>query len=114
MISFALLLLVSLMTCAGQLCQKQAVICWQSDADNKKALALKWLAGAVILLAVGMLFWLRLLQILPLGIAYPMLSINFIMVTLAGKFLYQEKVDRKHWSGVACIMLGILLMSLNE
>ncbi|ETS30468.1 4-amino-4-deoxy-L-arabinose-phospho-UDP flippase [Photorhabdus temperata] len=109
MISFALLLLVSMMTCAGQLCQKQAVICW-----NKKALALKWLVGAVILLAVGMLFWLRLLQILPLGIAYPMLSINFIMVTLAGKFLYQEKVGRKHWSGVACIMLGILLMSLNE
>ncbi|KGM29468.1 4-amino-4-deoxy-L-arabinose-phosphoundecaprenol flippase subunit ArnE [Photorhabdus luminescens] len=113
MINFTLLLLVSLLTCAGQLCQKQAVICWQSDV-YQRASALKWLIGAVILLAVGMLFWLRLLQILPLGIAYPMLSINFIMVTLAGKIFYQEKAGRKHWSGVVFIMLGILLMSLNE
>ncbi|MFD0707773.1 4-amino-4-deoxy-L-arabinose-phosphoundecaprenol flippase subunit ArnE [Photorhabdus akhurstii] len=113
MINFTLLLLVSLLTCAGQLCQKQAVICWQSDV-YQRASALKWLIGAVILLAVGMLFWLRLLQILPLGIAYPMLSINFIMVTLAGKFFYQEKAGKKHWSGVVFIMLGILLMSLNE
>ncbi len=112
MIDFALLLLVSLLTCAGQLCQKQAVICWQSDT-YKRVSALKWLLGAVILLAVGMLFWLRLLQILPLGIAYPMLSINFIIVTLAGKFFYQENVGKKHWGGVVCIMLGILLMSLN-
>ncbi|MGS0626643.1 MULTISPECIES: 4-amino-4-deoxy-L-arabinose-phosphoundecaprenol flippase subunit ArnE [Photorhabdus] len=110
--SFALLLLVSLLTCAGQLCQKQAVICWQSDA-YKRVSALKWLMGAVILLAIGMLFWLRLLQILPLGMAYPMLSINFIIVTLAGKFFYQEAVGIKHWAGVVCIMLGILLMSLN-
>ncbi|MCT8341458.1 MULTISPECIES: 4-amino-4-deoxy-L-arabinose-phosphoundecaprenol flippase subunit ArnE [Photorhabdus] len=113
MISFTLLLLISLLTCAGQLCQKQAVMCWRSDV-YQRASALKWLIGAVILLAVGMLFWLRLLQILPLGIAYPMLSINFILVTLAGKFFYQEKAGIKHWSGVVFIMLGILLMSLNE
>ncbi|MCW7760930.1 4-amino-4-deoxy-L-arabinose-phospho-UDP flippase [Photorhabdus luminescens] len=113
MMSFALLLLVSLLTCAGQLCQKQAVICWQRNV-YRRASVLKWLVGAVILLAVGMLLWLRLLQILPLGIAYPMLSVNFIMVTLAGKFFYQEQAGRKHWSGVVFIMLGILLMSLNE
>ena len=49
--------------------------------------------------ALACYFWLRLLQILPLSIAYPMLSINFIVVTLIGQFIYKETVNVKHWIG---------------
>ncbi|OTA20709.1 4-amino-4-deoxy-L-arabinose-phospho-UDP flippase [Xenorhabdus beddingii] len=111
----ALLFLVSLFTCAGQLCQKQAVICWQKkDAPHKGVSMVIWLSSAILLLGIGMIFWLRLLQFLPLSIAYPMLSINFVVVTLIGQCLYQEKVGLKHWIGVFAIMLGILLMSLSS
>ncbi|MBD2784906.1 4-amino-4-deoxy-L-arabinose-phosphoundecaprenol flippase subunit ArnE [Xenorhabdus sp. DI] len=110
-----LLILVSLLTCAGQLCQKQAVICWQKkETPHKKISVAIWLSGAILLLGTGMVFWLRLLQFLPLSIAYPMLSINFVIVTLIGQLLYQEKVGRKHWMGVCAIMFGILLMSLSQ
>ncbi|AYA40446.1 EamA family transporter [Xenorhabdus nematophila] len=113
--NIALLILVSLLTCAGQLCQKQAVICWQKkDIPHKGISMVMWLFGAVLLLGMGMIFWLRLLQFLPLGIAYPMLSINFVVVTLMGQFIYREKVGPKHWVGILAIMFGILLMSLEQ
>nr|WP_314265315.1 4-amino-4-deoxy-L-arabinose-phosphoundecaprenol flippase subunit ArnE [uncultured Moellerella sp.] len=108
-----LLLMVSLLTCAGQVSQKQAVVCWQSDKANKNASAAKWLVLALLLLGIGMLFWLKLLKVMPLSLAYPMLSLNFVIVTLIGQFIYHEKVGKHHWMGIVAIMLGILLMSLN-
>ncbi len=33
--SFLLLLIVSFLTCIGQVCQKQAVVSWQSDSLTK-------------------------------------------------------------------------------
>lgn len=112
MTHFFLLIIVSLLTCIGQVCQKQAVIYRQSGLPEKNSLAIKWLLIAIILLALGMLFWLKLLQILPLSIAYPMLSINFVIVTLIGQFIYQEKISIKHWIGVFIIILGIILLNI--
>ncbi|PHM38063.1 4-amino-4-deoxy-L-arabinose-phosphoundecaprenol flippase subunit ArnE [Xenorhabdus innexi] len=112
--STGLLILVSLLTCAGQICQKQAVLGWKKDTPYKIPFVMVWLVSAVLFLGAGMIFWLRLLQFLPLSIAYPMLSINFVVITLIGQFLYKEKVGLKHWIGVLAIMLGILLMSLNQ
>ncbi|CAA2930081.1 4-amino-4-deoxy-L-arabinose-phosphoundecaprenol flippase subunit ArnE [Arsenophonus endosymbiont of Bemisia tabaci] len=112
MTHFFLLIIVSLLTCIGQVCQKQAVIYWQSGLPAKNSLAIKWLVIAIILLALGMLFWLKLLQILPLSIAYPMLSINFVIVTLIEQFIYEEKISIKHWIGVFIIMLGIVLLNI--
>ncbi len=77
-----LLLLVSVLTCMGQVAQKQAVVNWQSEKTNKTASALRWLVLAVFMLGLGMLFWLKLLETMPLSIAYPMLSINFVLITL--------------------------------
>ncbi|EEQ04331.1 hypothetical protein yrohd0001_27800 [Yersinia rohdei ATCC 43380] len=103
--------MVSLLTCAGQLCQKQAAQCWERSAPERLAPALRWLAFAVLLLGLGMLLWLRLLQHLPLSVAYPLLSFNFVLMTLAAKWFYGEKTTSRHWWGIAAIMFGILLIS---
>ncbi|AWS51406.1 MULTISPECIES: 4-amino-4-deoxy-L-arabinose-phosphoundecaprenol flippase subunit ArnE [Providencia] len=108
-----LLLLVSVLTCIGQVAQKQAVVNWQSNKTNKTASALRWLVLAVFMLGLGMLFWLKLLETMPLSIAYPMLSINFVLITLIGQFVYKEQTGLNHWLGVAAIMFGILLMSIS-
>lgn len=112
-IQLLLLLLVSVLTCIGQIAQKQAVVCWQSERQNKTASAIRWLVLALLMLGFGMLFWLKLLESMPLSIAYPMLSINFVLVTLIGQFVYQEKTGLNHWLGVIAIMFGIFLMSIS-
>ncbi|EKT62386.1 4-amino-4-deoxy-L-arabinose-phosphoundecaprenol flippase subunit ArnE [Providencia burhodogranariea] len=108
-----LLLLVSVLTCIGQVAQKQAVVCWQGERQHKTASAIRWLVLALLMLGFGMLFWLKLLESMPLSIAYPMLSINFVLVTLIGQFAYHEKTDLNHWLGVIAIMFGIFLMSIS-
>jgi hypothetical protein len=49
-----------------------------------------WLGLALLALGFGMLVWLVVLQRLPVGIAYPMLSLNFVWVTLAAKAFWRE------------------------
>lgn len=110
MIGYLLVLVVSIVTCAGQLCQKQAAQIGPGNVGR----VLRWLVLAVGLLGFAMLLWLRVLQQLPLSIAYPMLSINFVLITLSARWIFKEHVDRRHWIGVGFIMLGIALMSISQ
>ncbi|MDW5504489.1 4-amino-4-deoxy-L-arabinose-phosphoundecaprenol flippase subunit ArnE [Pseudomonas lundensis] len=113
MIGYLLVVVVSLLTCGGQLCQKQAAQSWQLPPETRRGVTLRWLVLAVLLLGLGMAVWLNVLQRLPLSLAYPTLSMNFILVTLAARWLFNEPTTLRHWCGVASIMLGILLMSIN-
>lgn len=99
-----LIFLVSLLSCAGQLCQKKA------STGRRASAVLIWLALSLLLLGTGMLFWLGVLRQVPVSVAYPMLSLNFVLVTLAARFIWQEKVSRRHWLGIALIMAGVAVM----
>ncbi len=112
---YGLIVLVSLLTCAGQLCQKQAATRWQTNPPrpDRRVAALCWLLAAMGLLAIALALWLRVLQLLPLSLAYPMLSFNFVLVTLASHWCFGEPVAARHWWGVASIMLGIMLLSIT-
>ena len=110
--SFLLLLVVCALTCCGQLCQKQAVECWRRSPPPptrwKKALA--WLATGVAAMGLGLLVWLWVLRLLPLSVAYPMLSLNFVLMALAARWFFHERIDRGHMLGIASIMLGVALL----
>jgi undecaprenyl phosphate-alpha-L-ara4N flippase subunit ArnE len=54
-----------------------------------------------------------LLQRMPVGLAYPMLSLNFVFVTLAARWLFHEAVDARHWAGVALIVAGVALLGMQ-
>lgn len=106
-----LVLVVSLLTCLGQLLQKQAVESWKTqNARPLTILTSRWLWLAVASLGAAMLLWLVVLQRLDVSIAYPMLSLNFVFVTLAARFWFGERTGTNHWLGILCIMLGIALL----
>jgi undecaprenyl phosphate-alpha-L-ara4N flippase subunit ArnE len=116
MTGYVLVILASLLTCGGQLCQKQAALRWQCmpRLDNRRFATLVWLAAAVLLLAIAMVVWLNVLQRLPLSLAYPMLSLNFVLITLCAHWFFHERITFRHWGGVAFIIAGIVLMSLHS
>ncbi|MFH4827780.1 4-amino-4-deoxy-L-arabinose-phosphoundecaprenol flippase subunit ArnE, partial [Klebsiella pneumoniae] len=70
------LVCASLLSCAGQLCQKQATR--PSRRGRRSRHILFWLGMALLCLGCGMLLWLSVLQSIPVSIAYPMLSLNFV------------------------------------
>ena len=105
--TFMLIVLASLLSCAGQLCQKQAV---SRPAAPASGHLLRWLAASVLLLGLAMLVWLRVLQTTPIGLAYPMMSLNFILVAIAARWLWQEPVSLRHALGIVLIVAGVALM----
>jgi len=90
------LVFASLLSVAGQLCQKQAT-CFATVNKRRKHIVL-WLGLALACLGLAMVLWLLVLQNVPVGIAYPMLSLNFVWVSL------------RHWCGVAFIIGGIVIL----
>jgi undecaprenyl phosphate-alpha-L-ara4N flippase subunit ArnE len=102
--SYLLIVLASLLSCGGQLCQKQAT--WRPGRRH----LFSWLALSVLLLGCAMLLWLLVLQRVPVSVAYPMLSLNFIFITLAARFIWHEPVSVRHWLGVVLIIAGIIIM----
>ena len=102
------LALASLLSCAGQLCQKQATR--PSKLLRRGRHILGWLGLALLALGGGMLLWLSVLQSIPVSVAYPMLSLNFVWVTLAAWGIWREPVARRHWVGVGLIVVGIVVL----
>lgn len=108
-----LLLLVTAcaLTCLGQVAQKLAVESWRGQARPALAkLATPWLWVALACLGLGLLLWLLVLQHLEVGIAYPMLGLNFVLITLVARFGFKEKVDLRHWFGVLLVIAGVVLL----
>jgi drug/metabolite transporter (DMT)-like permease len=61
--------------------------------------------------AAGALAWIAVLARLDLSVAYPFLALNFVLVTLSGRFLLGETVPTLRWVGILVIIAGILLVA---
>lgn len=55
------------------------------------------------------LVWLALLSLVPLSLAMLIGSINIVVVMLAGKLLFHERLDRMRVAGMWFISLGVAL-----
>ncbi|MDU6433244.1 MAG: 4-amino-4-deoxy-L-arabinose-phosphoundecaprenol flippase subunit ArnE [Pantoea sp.] len=102
-----LIMLVSLLSCAAQLCQKQAATI--GTRQGKKRL-LMWIVLSLLLLGVAMLVWLWVLRLVPVSVAYPMLSINFVLVALAARLIWRESYTLQQWIGTLAIVAGVALI----
>ena len=105
------ILLACLLTCLGQVAQKYAVESWRDQPSTLLAkLRSPWLWLALASLGLGLLVWLLVLQRLDVGVAYPMLSLNFVLITLIARFVFHESIDRRHWIGIAVVIAGVALL----
>ncbi|KAF1070617.1 MAG: putative 4-amino-4-deoxy-L-arabinose-phosphoundecaprenol flippase subunit ArnE [Pseudomonas citronellolis] len=109
-----MLLCVCLLTCLGQVAQKFAVESWKGrDLTALAKLTSPWVLVVLGCLGGGLLLWLLVLQRLPVGMAYPMLSLNFVLVTLIAHRLFGERIDARHWLGVVLIVSGVALLGIR-
>lgn len=64
------------------------------------------------LYALGAVLWLQVLSLNPLGRAYPILvSLTFVLITVASRVLLGEKTTSGQISGMILILGGIYLIS---
>lgn len=70
-----------------------------------------WLAFAVG--AAEFVLWIVLLQRTPLAIAYPIISLAYVGVPLAGVLLFREVMSRRQWFGAALIAAGVACVGVS-
>ncbi len=110
-----LIILVNVLTSLGQLFQKQAAESWRLvPVSLFKKLSDKYFLLSIASLGFAMLLWLVVLHSTPLSTAYPMLSLNFVFVTLVARFWFKEQIGWKNWLGIVCIVAGVICMGLAK
>ena len=109
-----LLIFGIILTVIGQLLLKKGVDGKHIDLSNIH----KLLLNPFVLIGFGaysisLLLWMVVLSKLELSYAYPLVSSNYIIITLFSKLLFKEHVSKRRWISVLTIMLGVALVSLS-
>jgi drug/metabolite transporter (DMT)-like permease len=63
---------------------------------------------------LGTVSWLAVLSRIDLAVAYPLGSMNYVLVTLLAASLLDENVTLLRWVGTASILVGILVVARGE
>ena len=63
---------------------------------------------------ISIIVWLMVLSRLPVGIAYPMLSISYIITVVASYFLLEEIITLTKIIGIFVIILGVYLIVQSQ
>ena len=67
--------------------------------------------GGMLCYAFSLVAWVMALSRVPVSIAYPMLSIGYIVTAIAAYFLFGESLGLSRWLGIAFIIIGVWLIS---
>ena len=80
-----------------------------------KEIVTTWLVVlGLVLFVASALFWLIVLTDVPLGVAYPFVSLTYIVVMFYDKFFESREIAALNWVGVAAIVMGIILINWGQ
>ncbi|HII14870.1 MAG TPA: hypothetical protein HA362_01000 [Nanoarchaeota archaeon] len=122
MIIYKLILFISIaIGIAGQLVLKQgmnrhgkAVVRMRSIVHDIWDIYFnKWVITGAVLYIGALPLWLMALSKIDLSYAYPLVSINFVAITLLSKFIFREKVTTFRWLSVFTILVGVILLTMS-
>jgi len=63
---------------------------------------------------VSTLFYLKSLASLDLSVAYPTVSLGYVLVILMSRVLFNESVSPARWGAVVVICAGVVLVGLGS
>ena len=67
--------------------------------------------GGLACYVVSVVLWIVALSRVEVSIAYPMLSIGYIVNAALAWWLFGEDVNAQRWLGIGVIILGVLLVA---
>ena len=68
---------------------------------------------AVLFYGLATLGWVYVLQHVPLSRAYPFMAMGYIIIPVLSWYLFQEALTWRYFSGVSCIIIGIVVIGLE-
>ena len=70
-----------------------------------------WLIGGIAIYLIEFIVWIRVLALVPLGIAFPIASLNILGIALASRAFLGEAITRKQWLGAILITAGVAIVA---
>src|SRR5438552_13794574 len=67
--------------------------------------------GGMVCYAASLVVWIMALSRVPVSIAYPMLSIGYVVSAIAAYYLFGEALGLTRWLGIGFIVIGVWLVS---
>ena len=65
----------------------------------------------ILCFGVSSVFWLVVLSRIELSMAYPLVSIAYVVTAIFSYFIFKENVTLIRWIGILTICLGVFLVS---
>lgn len=65
----------------------------------------------VFMYMVSLVVWIMGLSRVPVSVAYPMLSLGYIVNAIAAHYLFGEAVSASRWLGIGFIIVGVWLVA---
>jgi multidrug transporter EmrE-like cation transporter len=118
-LSFALVLLGVLLNAAAQLLLKagtNVIGQFQFSAANLAPIGWKvatqpYILGGLACYAVSVVVWIMALSRVEVSVAYPMLSVGYVVNAVAAYFLFGEAVGAQRLVGIGVIIVGVYLVA---
>lgn len=118
-VSFALVLTGVLLNAAAQLLLKagtNTIGHFEFTAANALPVGLKLaaephIAGGIACYVISVAVWIMALSRVEVSIAYPMLSIGYVVNALAAYYLLGESVTPARLLGIGIIILGVFIVA---
>jgi multidrug transporter EmrE-like cation transporter len=118
-VTFALLMTGVLLNAAAQLLLKagtNAVGHFEFSAQNILPVGMKLafephIAGGLACYVVSVAVWIVGLSRVPVSIAYPMLSVGYIVNAVAAWYLFGESLTAQKLAGIGFIVCGVYLVA---
>lgn len=118
-VSFGLLLTGVLLNAGAQLLLKagtNAVGSFEFTAENIVPVGLKLalephILGGIACYVVSLVVWIMGLSRVEVSVAYPLLSIGYVINALAAWYLFGESVTALRLTGIGFIIVGVILVT---
>ncbi len=118
-VSFALVLAGVLLNAAAQLLLKagtNAVGPFELAAANAVPVGMRLalephILGGIACYVVSVVVWILALSRVEVSVAYPMLSIGYVVNAIAAYYLFGEAVSATRLAGIAIIILGVFIVA---
>lgn len=118
-ISFSLLLSGVLLNAFAQFALKagtNAVGYFEFHGSNIVSVGWKlatqpWIVGGVACYGISLIVWIMGLSRVPVSIAYPLLSLGYVINAVMAHYLLGESVTTQRMIGIAFIILGVYIVA---
>ena len=117
-VSFGFILAGVLLNAAGQLLLKAGVTAlksmaldWSKPWQNVLVVGLEWhVFVGLVCYVVSVGVWMMALARVPVSVAYPMLSIGYVVNAFAAYYLFGEPLSVQKLIGIGVIVIGAVIV----